>query len=68
MDKRHFREVFREFNFCHTITIHKGNVFYIGCIDTYTATKMYSDFDECLNRCRKMVSDMPAWLVNQIGA
>ena len=67
MDKRHFKEVFKEFNFGHTITIHKGNVFYIGCIDTYKATKFYGNFEECLEKCRELVDDMPVWLLNKIG-
>lgn len=68
MDKRHFAEVFREFNFRRTITIHKGKKYYVGCIDTYRVTGFCSDLDECLNRCREMVTDMPAWLVKCIGA
>ena len=67
MDKRHFKEVFKEANFGHTITIHKGNVFYVRCIDTYKATKMFSNFDECLNKCREVLNDMPEWLKKEIG-
>lgn len=67
MDKRHFKEVFREFNFGHTITIHKGEMFYIGCIDTYRATGFCTSQEECLEKCRNMVEDMPEWLKKAIG-
>ena len=67
MDKRHFRETFKEFNFGHTITIHKGDVFYVGCIDTYRVTKFFEDFDDCLNETRKVLENMPDWLKKQIG-
>lgn len=67
MDKRHFREVFREFNFGHTITIHKGSTFYVGCIDTYRVTSFCATLDECLNKSRDVLSEMPDWLKKQIG-
>lgn len=67
LDKRHFKKVFTEFNFGRTIEIRKGDVFYIGRIDTYEATNFYDNFDECLEKCREMVSNMPGWLVKAIG-
>ena len=66
MDKRHFKETFKEFNFGHTITIHKGDVFYVGCIDTYRVTKFFADFDDCLNATREVLENIPDWLENKI--
>ena len=67
MNKRYFKEVFREFNFGHTITIHKGGIYYVGCIDTYRVTGFCATLDDCLNKTRDILDEMPDWLKKQIG-
>ena len=60
MDKRHFKEVFREFNFGYTIRVRKGNIFYVADtveIDGWR-TKFYLDFDECLEAAREYVDSL----------
>lgn len=61
MDKRHFKEIFKEFNFGKTITIHKGSAFYVGCINGWRVTKFYDNFDECLNDTRDMLDKKGWW-------
>lgn len=67
MDKRHFREVFRESNSKHIITVHKGSVFYVGCIDSYRVTGLCPTLDDCLGKCREVLNDMPDWLRKLVG-
>ena len=62
MNRRYFKEIFRGLNFGHTITVHKGSIFYVGCIDTYRVTGFCATLDECLNKCREILNDMPDWL------
>lgn len=62
MNKRHFKLIFKEFNFGHIIEIRKGNMLFVGCINTYPCTKNYYNFDECLEATRSMVLNMPEWL------
>lgn len=67
IDKRHFKSVFKEFNFGHTIDIRKGRILYVGCIDTYPCTRNYDNLEECLEATRNMVLNPPEWLKKLIG-
>ena len=55
------RDILREILDGHEVDIRKGSILYVGCVDTYTATKNYDNLDDCLNAARKMVTNMPEW-------
>lgn len=58
MDKRHFKSVWKEILNGHEIDIRKGNVLYVGCVDTYRATKNYDNRNDCLEAARNMATNM----------
>ncbi len=67
MDKKYFKVVFKEFNSGHTIEIRKGKIFFVGRIDTYRVTGFCETLDDCLEKSRNMVTNMPEWLKKAIG-